>query len=285
MTAAEQDPNKIKQGSENNGGIKEVASIEANTEMVAKEEDSKPDEQPLEEQLEIIEKETEANQQEVVKLTESIAKNKAQLAAIRKELGLPDVEENSQDATAKEGKLEQLREKHEAIERQKEELISKQEREGLIKKEKEKILQERVNVLFSEFEDMAPEERESVRATGKKRTGEQMESHAMGGVIESETAMTLAEAFKEGVRLLPGLIKKMPELLQQLHQINEELTKQAEERVDKKIEEKKEKVGLQKNVEEQQKEGEIETGEAVISIEEEEDKKQEDQKKPVTPSI
>lgn len=214
---------------------KKMEIMNSTEEGVPKEEalDGEPS---FEGQLEVIESNTRENQQAIIKLSEAISSNREKLAAIRKELGMPAAEEDSHDVVAKQAQLEQLQENQQVLEEQKEELIRKQERDRLIREEKQRIFQGKISGLFEELRNIDPQDLESLFATGMTRNGQQMESRAMGRAVDPETAKSLTQAFKEGISLLPELIKQLPDLLKQF---DEELTKQAEEQVDQKIEEAK----------------------------------------------
>lgn len=199
-----------------------------------------------EEQLKNLEGETEARQQEITKLNESVEGTKAKINEAREKLGLPPTEEDPPSVSSEKDKLEKLRAEQEGLEKQKEELISRQEKERLIREEKEKILQEKLDEIFKEFEGLNPRDLESIFKNGKTSEGRNVESKSMGS-LEPEVAQSLAKAFKEGIRLLPKILEALPELLKKF---DEDLTKEATERVDKKLEEEKQKLEEEQKKEE-----------------------------------
>jgi hypothetical protein len=194
-------------------------------------------EQPVlstEEQLKNFEETSEAQREEITRLTESVEGTKSKLNEVRESLGLPPTEEDPPSVLSEKEKLEKLKTGQETLEKQKDELISQQEKEKLIKAEKEKILQEKINGLFNEFE--------ALQASGKFEgilKGEaNFESKSMGS-LNPENAKVLAKAFQEGIKLLPKILENLPELLKQF---DKDLEKEAKERVDKKLEEEKKKL-------------------------------------------
>lgn len=197
----------------------------------------KPEISP-EEQVENLKEETEARQEEIIKLTESVEGTKVKINEARESLGLPPTEEDPPSVSSDKEKLEKLQAEKEGLEKQSEELISKREKERLIREEKEKILQEKIDGLFKEFESLNPQDFESIFKTGKNKEGGKMESGAMGA-LDPETAKSLASAFKEGIKFLPKILESLPELLKKF---DEDLDKEAEERVNKKLEEEKKKI-------------------------------------------
>jgi len=213
----------------------------------------KPELSP-EEQLKNLEGEMEARQEEMTRLTESIERTKARLNEVREKLGLPPTEEEPPSTLSEKDRLEKLRTEQKTLEKQKEELISQQKKEQLIREEKEKILQEKLDKLFKEFEALNPRDFESIFKSGKTPEGRNVESRSMGS-LDSETAQSLAKAFKEGIKLLPKILEALPELLKKF---DEDLTKEATERVDKKLEEEKQKMEEKQKKEEKPEEPKLE---------------------------
>lgn len=203
-----------------------------------------------EDKLKNLEGETEARQQEITKLTESVEGTKSKLNKAREELGLPPTEEDPPSVYSEKDRLEKLQAEQDALEKQKEELVNQQEKERLIREEKEKILQEKLDELFKEFEKFNPRDFESIFKSGKTPEGRNVESKSMGS-LEPEMAQSLAKAFKEGIKLLPKILEALPELLKKF---GEDLTKEATERVDKKLEEEKAKIEEEQKKEEKPEE-------------------------------
>lgn len=197
----------------------------------------KPELSP-EEQIENIENEVEARQEEIIRLTELVEGTKAGLNEAREKLGLSPAEKDPPSVFSEKDKMEKLKTEQELLEKQKEELVNQQEKEELIREEKERILQEKIDELFKEFEELNPRDLESVFRAGKTFNGRNMESRSMGS-LDPEAAQSLAKAFKEGVKLLPKILEALPELLKKF---DEDLTKEATERVEQKLEEEKEKM-------------------------------------------
>ncbi len=181
--------------------------------------------------------EQETKQQEISRLTESVEGTKAKLNEAREKLGLPSTEEELPSILSDKEKLEKIQAEQGAL-----------EKEHLIQEEKEKILQEKLDELFKEFEALNPRDFESIFKSGRTREGRNVESSSMGE-LDPEIAKSLAEAFKEGIKLLPKILEVLPELLKKF---DEDLTKEATERVEQKLEEEK------KKMEEKQKEKEEE---------------------------
>ncbi len=209
----------------------------------------KPELSP-EEQLKNLEGETEAHQQEITRLTESVEGTKTKINEAREQLGLPPTEEDPPSVSSEKDKMEKLKAEQEDLEKQKEELISKQEKERLIREEKEKILQEKLDEVFKEFEGLNPRDFESIFKSGKTSEGRNVESKSMGS-LEPEVARSLAKAFKEGIKLLPKILEALPELLKKF---DEDLTKEVTDRVDKKLEEEKAKMEEEQKKEEKPEE-------------------------------
>ncbi|TSC91323.1 MAG: hypothetical protein CEN90_452 [Parcubacteria group bacterium Licking1014_17] len=203
-----------------------------------------------EEQLKKLGGETEARQQEITRLNESVEGTKAKINEAREKLGLLPTEEDPPSVSSEKDKLEKLRAEQEGLEKQKEELINQQEKERLIREEKEKILQEKLDEVFKEFEGLNPRDFESIFKSGKTPEGRNVESKSMGS-LEPEVAQSLAKAFKEGIKLLPKILEALPELLKKF---DEDLTKEATERVDKKLEEEKQKLEEEQKKEEKPEE-------------------------------
>lgn len=194
-------------------------------------------EQPVlstEEQLKNLDREVEAREQEITRLTESVEGTKTKLNQARESLGLTPIEEDPPSVLSEKDKLEKLKNEQSVLKKQKEELISQQEKEKLIKAEKEKILQEKIDGLFKEFETLQA----SGKFEGVLKGETNFESKSIG-LISPENAKVLAKAFQEGIKLLPKILENLPELLKQF---DKELEKEAKERVDKKLEEEKNKL-------------------------------------------
>ena len=202
-----------------------------------KQETEKPELLP-EEQIEQMNEDIKAKQEEMALLSESIKNTKSNLNSVREKLGLPPVEEDPPSISNDKDQLEKLQAEQEELEKQKEELISQQEKERLIREEKEKILQEKLDELFKEFEGLNPLDFESIFKSGKTSEGNNVESKSMGS-LDPEVAQSLARAFREGIKLLPQIIEALPELLKKF---DEDLTKEATERVEQRIEEEKDKM-------------------------------------------
>ena len=233
---------------------------------------SKPEQPKLspEEELKNLENETEAKQEKINKLTESVEETRSKLNKIREKIGLPPIEEDPPSVFSEKDELERLKEEQEILEKQRVELTSRQEKEQLIREIKEKILQEKLNEVFKEFEKLKPFDFESILKSGKTPEGRNVESKSMG-LLEPETAQSLAKAFREGVKLLPKILESLPELLKK---IDEDLTKEATERVDKMLEE-----------EEKQKEEKLEKEKSKEKSETTGDKTPPDEEKPETNPI
>lgn len=192
----------------------------------------------LDEQITNIGNQVEIRQHEIEKLAESVDSTKSKLNQVREGLGLRPEVENPPSVSLDETKIEKLQREQEALEKQKEELLSQQEREQLIQEEKVKILQEKLNELFEEFKRLSAPEFENLLRSGKIQGGGVFESRSMG-ILDSDSAQSLAEAFREGIKLLPEILKAMPELMKKF---DEEITAEATERVEQKIEESKKKI-------------------------------------------
>src|SRR3989339_1822 len=158
-----------------------------------------------EEQIEQIEERIESREQRIEHVVESIGTTKAELTALRENLGLPPLEETPPSIFSDERSLEDLQAEHEALEKQKEELVNQQEKQKLIEEEKAKILQERLDELFKQFEGLSAVDLGSLLNTGKMSNEQSMESKSMG-LLDPEMAKSLLQAFKEGVKLLPEIL-------------------------------------------------------------------------------
>ncbi len=194
----------------------------------------KPELSP-EEQLKNLEGEAEMKQQEIARLTESVAGTKVRLNEAREKLGLPPTEEDPPSVFSEKDKLEKLQTEQKTLDKQKEEIISQQEKERMIREEKEKILQEKIDELFKEFEGLTSRDFESIFKNGRTKEGRNVESPSMGE-LNPEIAKSLAKAFKKGIKLLPKILEILPELLKKF---DKDLTKEATERVEEKLEEEK----------------------------------------------
>jgi len=199
-----------------------------------------------EEQLENLKDGTEAMQQEITRLTESVEGTKAEINIARGRLGLPPTEEDPPSVFSEKEKLDKLRAKKEVLEKQKEEFISLQEKEQLIQEEKEKILQEKIEALFKEFELFNSRDLESILDNGKMFDGHNIESKSMGA-LDPEAAQYLVKAFREGNWLLSRIYVDLPELLIKL---DKNLTKEAGQNIEQKLKEE------ELNIEKEQKRGE-----------------------------
>lgn len=183
-----------------------------------------------------IEAAEEVGQERVAGLETSIDKTTEELNKTRESLGLPPLTEEPHSLSTDKESVKKLEERQEELEQEKETLADEQEKEKLVGKEKEKILQEKIDELFKEFGSMGAKDFESLLGGGKKADGSSMES---GGLrLDPKTAKGLAAAFKEGLKLLPGILKALPGLMKEF---DESLTKEAEDRVEKRLKEEKEK--------------------------------------------
>ncbi len=197
-----------------------------------------------EDHIKNLEGELESRQQEVIRLTKSVEGTKVRLNESRERLGLPQTKEYPSSIVPERDKLEKLQTEQEVLEKQKEEIINQKEKERLIQEERRKIMQEKLDGVFKEFEMLNSNDFESIFRMGKMHDGGKVESSSMGR-IDSDTAKSLAIAFKEGIKLLPKILEEFPKLLEKF---DEDLTKEATDRVDKRLEEE-----IQ-NMEEEQKE-------------------------------
>ena len=189
----------------------------------------------VEEQLGDLAHEAEVKQQQVPPLTQSIEGTKAQLSEIRQKMGLPQPNEHPPSVLSDQQRLEELQAEQEALKKQQEALKGQQEKKGkeqLIQEEKGRILQEKLNELFKAFEKLNPADLESILNGGKTREGRNVTTPSMGE-LDPQVAQSLAQAFKEGVRLLPKILEALPDLLKMF---DEELTKEATERVEQNLE-------------------------------------------------
>lgn len=157
----------------------------------------------------------------------------------REELALPP----SNEKLATEGDLEKMQ--------------SEQEKERLIKEEKEKILQEKINDFFSELESLVPKDLKAALKNG-------MESNVLGQ-IDKKTVKILIEAFEEGIKLLPQILEKLPDLFEML---DEELTQEAIKRVEERLEDDKKDDNNEKEELEPSEEKNPELGSRKVSINE-----------------
>jgi superfamily II RNA helicase len=189
----------------------------------------------VEEQLGDLAHEAEVKQQQVPPLTQSIEGTKAQLSEIRKKMGLPQPNEEPPSVLSDQQRLKELQTEQEALKKQQEELKGQQKEKGkeqLIQEEKGRILQEKLNELFKAFEKLNPTDLESILTGGKTREGRNVTTPSMGE-LDPQVAQSLAQAFKEGIRLLPRILEALPQLLKMF---DEELTKEATERVEQNLE-------------------------------------------------
>jgi len=218
----------------------EIASEELEKIRAEKGEGQEPKGQELsqEDQLKDLEGEMEIRQQEMTRVTESIEGTKSRMNEVREKLGLPQDGEDPPSIFLEKDKLKKLKAEQEALEEQKEELVSRQEKEELVHEEKEKILQEKLDGLFGEFEALNPRDMESIFKSGKTPEGRNVESKSIGS-LDPEVAQSLARVFKEGIKLLPKILKALPNLLKEF---DKDLTKEATKRVDERLEEEKQKI-------------------------------------------
>ena len=212
--------------------VESPASLEQDEAMV---EQTKPS---PEEQISSLENESRINQEEITRLTETVENTKTKINEIRQKMGLPYREEDTPSVLSEKDKLEKLLSEQETLERQKEELIGQQEKEKLIREEKEKIMQEKIEELFNELRSLRQEDFESIFQTGKTVNGQAVESNAMG-TLEPDTARALANAFEEGIKFLPEILKNLPDIFEKW---NEDLMEEATRRIEQMLEEEKKKL-------------------------------------------
>ena len=186
----------------------------------------------IEERLQSVESLTAENQEAIAQLEAQTSKSKEDLRGVRERLGLSDSEDNTDHDPTASSRLESLRSEQAKLEQQKEELVTEQEKAELIQQEKKKVLQEKLDGLFEEFNTALPEVLNSLAKNGKTPSGEKYSSKNLGE-LSPESAQSLAEAFKQGVKLLPEILKVIPELLKEF---DEQITKEAESRVEERIE-------------------------------------------------
>ena len=191
----------------------------------------------IEDRLKSVELLTAENQEAIGHLEAKTRQSTEELEGVRARLGIPDADSEPTDAydPAAKGRLETLQSEQEQLELRREELLSAQEKEQLIKQEKEKILQEKIDGLFEEFDKALPEVLASLSKNGKAPNGEKYSSQDLGE-LSPESAQSLAQAFKEGLKLLPEILKAAPEALKEF---DGQITKEAEARVEKRIEKEK----------------------------------------------
>lgn len=180
-----------------------------------------------EERLQVVEADIDHHEDRIAEDEAAIAHTQEALAEVRGELGLPPLMEVPPSIEQTQTDEKRLKEELGKLEEQKKELVTQQEKERMIEEEKQKILQEKLDELFEEFAALSQE------AFAQMAKGGGFESRSLGR-LDSRAAESLAQAFREGVKLLPELLKRLPDLLKTF---DDQLTAEATKRVEEKLEE------------------------------------------------
>ncbi|MDO8530060.1 MAG: hypothetical protein Q7S10_01460 [bacterium] len=207
MNSPEINPSKIRGGVNVGENLETNLPLESGSEALEAGEITEKEVESLEEKLENL-------GGPINELQEMSASNRKEFDGAREELGLPPSEKN----LPTEDELEKLRAEQKTLEQQ-------QNKERLIQEEKEKILQEKLDELFKQFESFAPKDFKVILKNG-------MENSPFGAMDE-KTTKSLVESFKAGIKLLPQILEKLPDILEKF---DKDLTEEATERIEKKLE-------------------------------------------------
>lgn len=192
------------------------------------------------ERIGALDEEVDARKREIEDVTGSINQTQEEINALREKMGLLPTEEESPSLVGDRKYLEGLASKQKSTERKREELRVQAELERLIQEEKKRILQERIEALFESFEALSasrPDDFESLLRFGTLPQGRVFEGQLFDDSLEPSMLQSLAEAFREGVKILPDIIRTIPKILEAFDtQLTEEAKKNIEERRGKKQE-------------------------------------------------